>query len=136
AQKIDPPSALHLPGGVVSEPAGGHVLKREADAAKDCDLFGRLPAWLEPGNDFSQLRMDRSAGQAGTSHGSHFDRKLSVIHHHACRGECVGSNFTLSGLIRTERRNVQTRVKMPPKQEWLTRPGGSDGDICACQHVI
>jgi hypothetical protein len=50
--------------------------------------------------------MNRSGAQACASDRPHFQREFSVVHYDMCSGESVGRNFTLSGLIRAEGRNV------------------------------
>ena len=67
AEKVDPPSQLHFTGCVVGQPTRDEVLKREADAPKDRDLFWRLTTWPETDNYFSQLGVNRSGSQACAS---------------------------------------------------------------------
>jgi len=58
-KEIDAPSKSHVQGCVVSEPTRGQVLKREADAPKDRNLFRIFATRPEAGDDFSQLSMNR-----------------------------------------------------------------------------
>ena len=137
-EEIEAPTHTKFLGTTIGKPAGGEVLKSEADTAEYRHLLmhrdrpDRVPASTSPSSAWDSI-----GRQTSTAHGPHCDGKRAIVHHDASAASSASAAIShFAGLVGAESRDVHSGSQMPAKQERLLSPGRRHDDVSAVERFI
>ena len=84
---------------LIDKPSNDEILKRQSNAAENCDLARFRAAWMHPGDDFTKIRIDNLGTDTRATRRSHRDGEVAVIADEQRRPEKVGAHFGLAWMI-------------------------------------